>query len=226
MMGFFIGGLIPTSLVIAAACMNNNIQTLQRAEEFTGLKTGGLIVDAKKLKSYKNPISVSNMLNDSILKTLYLPDHINEQQRILIISTRPHEGKTVICNMLCERLSQKGRKCLVVAPVIETGTLSVVNFQVNPVFSQARPGDLIPADKPEDADILLLELPPLITDDYPVEFVRQFNMAFLICNANREWTKADQTALDNFIHISGITPHLILNQADKDAVEDVLGKIG
>jgi uncharacterized protein involved in exopolysaccharide biosynthesis len=224
LMGFFIGGLIPASLVIVSAYMNNNIRTLQRAEDLTGLRTGGLIVDVKELKSYKNPEAVNNTLHDSLLKTLYLPDH-HEQQRILIVSTRPHEGKSMICNMLCERLSFKGRKCLVVSPVAETGTLSVVNFQINNVFSQARPGDLVPVDKPEDADILLLELPSLITNDYPVEFVRQFNMAFLICNANREWTKADQTALDNFIHISGITPHLILNQADKDAVEDVLGKI-
>ncbi|GHT21053.1 hypothetical protein FACS189430_00490 [Bacteroidia bacterium] len=225
LMGFFIGGLIPASLVIASAYMNNNIRTLQRAEDFTGLKTGGLIVDIKELKSYKNPEAVNNTLNDSILKTLYLPGQIHEQQRILIVSTRPHEGKTMICNMLCERLSFKGRKCLIVTPVAETGTLSVVHFHINNAFSQARPEDLVPVDKPEDADILLLELPSLITNDYPVEFVRQFNMAFLICNANREWTKADQTALDNFIHISGITPHLILNQADRDAVEDVLGKI-
>ena len=145
--------------------------------------------------------------------------------RILIISTRPGEGKTLISNMLCERLISKGRKCLVVMPYIEEGDWSVVSYKVDKSFYQSRAEDIVPVEKMNDADMLIIELPPLIMNDYPVELIRQFDVAFLICKANREWVKADQTALDSFITISGIRPHVILNDVDIDIVEEILGKV-
>jgi hypothetical protein len=147
------------------------------------------------------------------------------QMRILMISTRQGEGKTTISNLLCERLNSKGRKCLVVMPYIEAGDWSVASYKVDKSFYQSRAEDIVPVEKMNDADILIIELPPLIMNDYPVDLIRQFDMAFLVCKANREWLKADQTALDSFIRISGISPHIILNEADAGIVEEVLGKV-
>jgi len=154
-----------------------------------------------------------------------MTQHRSSQIRILIISTRPGEGKTMISNMLCERLISKGRKCLVVTPYIDSGNWSVVSYKVDKSFFTARSDDIIPLERMNDADILIIELPPLIMNDYPVELIRQFDLAFLICKANREWAKADQIALDSFVKISGINPQIILNEVEVDVVEDLLGKI-
>lgn len=225
LLGAMIGFVIPVSVIIGMAYFNNNIQTPQRAEQATGLKVGGIVPNTQKLNAYKNPEQVSDGLSDTILKNLYLADHKNNQQRILVISTRPSEGKTTICNLLCERLIRKGRKCLVVVPYLDSGSWSVVSYKVDNAFYQARAEDLVPVERLNNADILILELPSLIMSDYPVTLIKEFDMAFLVCDANREWAKADQTALDSFIKISGMTPQLILNDVELDIVEDILGKI-
>jgi len=225
LLGTMIGFVIPSSIFLGMAYFNNNIQTPKRAEEVTGLKTAGIIPNTKKLQALKNPEMISDGLSDTILKNLYMTDRKSSQTRILIISTRPGEGKTMISNLLCERLLNKGRKCLVVMPYIDSGSWSVVSYKVDKSFYQARAEDIIPVERMNDADTLIIELPPLIMNDYPVELIRQFDMAFLICSANREWVKADQTALDSFIKISGITPQIILNDVEMEVVEEILGKI-
>ncbi|MDR1170860.1 MAG: hypothetical protein LBL24_00240 [Bacteroidales bacterium] len=225
MLGMMIGFVVPSSIFLGMAYFNSNIQTPQRAEEITGLKTAGIVPNTRKLQALKNPEMVSDGLSDTILKNLYLADYKSGQMRILIISTRAGEGKTMISNMLCERLRDKGRKCLVVMPYVESGSWSVVSYKVDKSFYQARAEDIVPVERMSEADILIIELPPLIMNDYPVELIRQFDMAFLICKANREWVKADQMALDSFVRISGITPQLILNDVELDIVEEILGKI-
>ena len=224
-LGTLIGFVIPSSVFLGMAYFNSNIQTPQRAEEATGLDIAGIIPNTRRLEGLKNPELIRDSLSDTILKNLYLTDQKSNQMRILIISTRTGEGKTVISNLLCERLINKGRKCLVVTPYMDSGSWGVVSYKVDQSFYQARAEDLVPVEKMSDADILIIELPPLIMNDYPVELIRQFDMAFLICKASREWVKADQTALDSFIKISGIKPYIILNDVELDVVEEILGKI-
>jgi len=226
LLGAAIGFMIPSSIFLGMAYFNGNIQTPLRAEQVTGLRLAGIVPNSRKLQELRNPAQISDGLSDTILKNLYMTDHKSNQMRILIISTRPGEGKTLISNMLCERLLSKGRKCLVVMPFIDSGSWSVVSYKVDKTFYQARAEDIVPMEKMNEADILIIELPPLIMNDYPVELIKQFDMAFLICKADREWVKADQTALDGFVRISGITPQVILNNVELDVVEEILGKVG
>ena len=224
MLGTMIGLVIPASIFLGKAYFNYSIQTPQRAEEIIGLKCAGVIPNIEKLKNYKFPDTISNGLCDTILKSLYMINSRTSQVRILIISTRPREGKTTICNMLCERLNQKDRKCLVVTPYIEDGNWSVVSYKVDKSFYHSRTEDIVPIERMNDANILIIELPPLIMNDYPVELIRQFDMSYLVCKANREWVRADQTALESFITISGIQPQVVLNEVTTDVVEEVLGR--
>ena len=223
--GALLGFVVPATFLLLKVGFNTNIQTPQRAEKATGLITAGIIPNTQKLLSLKNCEQITNGLNDVILKNLYLTDHKFGQVRVLIISTRPAEGKTLISNMLCERLLEKGRKCLVVTPFMDSGSWSVVSYKASKFSYKARAEDIAPVEKMNDADILIIELPALIINDYPVELIRQFNTAFLICRANRQWGKADQNALDSFVKVSGINPQIILNDAELDLVEEILGKI-
>lgn len=225
MLGTALGFVIPSFIFLGMAYFNNNIQTPLRAENVTGLKIAGIIPNSRKLQALKNADTISDGLSDTILKNLYMTDHKSGQIRILMISMRAEEGKTLISNILSERLYSKGRKCLVVTPYIDSGSWSVVSYRVDKTFFHSRAEDIIPVEKMSDADVLIIELPPLITNDYPVELVKQFDMAFLICRADREWVKADQTSLDSFIRVSGMTPQIILNHVELDVVEEILGKI-
>lgn len=225
MLGTMIGFVVPSSIFLGMSYLNNNIQTHYRAEEIIGLKSAGIMPNLNKLHKYKHTEMISNLLRDTILKSLYMVNHQSGQIRILIISTRPGEGKTVISNMLCERIIEKGRKCLVVMPYADGNDWSIVTYKVDKSSYQSRAEDIVPIERMNDADVLIIELPSLILNDHPVDLLRQFDIAFLICNANREWAKADQTALESFIKISGIRPQIILNDVDLDIVEEVLGKV-
>ena len=224
LLGALLGFLVSSSVCLFKACSNNHIQTPQRAEEITGLVTAGVIPNIKKLQGLKNYQQLTNGLSDAILKNVYMADNRFGQMRILMISTRPEEGKTMISNMLCERLLDKGNKCLVVMPYIDSGSWSVVTYKARDVEYQARSQEIAPVEKINDADILIIELPSLVTNNYPVELIKQFNIAFLVCRANREWGNADQTALNSFVRISGIKPHIILNDVELNLVDDILGK--
>ena len=225
LLGALLGFVVSTSVFLVRAFFNNHIQTPQRAEKATGLTTAGVVPNTKKLQALKNASQITTGLSDAILKNLNMTDHRSDQIRILMISTRAEEGKTLISNMLCERLIDKGRKCLVVMPYMDSGSWSVVSYKANSFFYQARAEDIAPIEKMNEADILIIELPSLMTNDYPVDLIKQFNIAFLVCKANREWTSADQTALDNFVKISGIKPQIILNDVELDLVKEILGKI-
>jgi len=224
-LGTVIGCVLPASFFLGRALFNDAIQTPERAEKKIGLRCAGVMPNIEKLQNNQFPEMISNGLSDTILKSLYMINYKPGQTRILIISTRPGEGKSVISNMLCERLLSKGRKCLVVKPYMEAGDWSVVSYKVDKSFYQSRTEDIVPIEKMIDAEILIIELPSLILNDYPVELIRQFDIAFLVCKANREWLKADQAALDSFVRISGINPHIILNEVHTDIVEEILGKV-
>jgi len=225
LLGAFAGFILPLSFLLLKAGFNNNIRTPQRAEKATGLITAGIIPNTQKLLMLKNHGQITNGLNDVILKNLFLTDNKTGQVRVLILSTRPLEGKTLVSNMLCERLLEKGSKCLVVTPFLDSGSWSVVSYKASKFSLHPRASDIAHVEKINDADILIIELPSLITNDYPVELIKQFNTAFLVCRANRKWGNADQNALDNFISISGISPQIILNDTELDMVEEMLGKI-
>ena len=225
LLGAMTGFVAPVVFLLLKVGFNNNIRTPKRAENATGLITAGIIPNTQKLLMLKNYEQITNGLNDVILKNLSLTDHKSGQVRVLIISTRPSEGKTLISNMLCDRLLEKGRKCLVVTPFMNSGSWSVVSYKASKFTYKARSEDIAPVETMNDADILIIELPSLIVNDYPVELIKQFNTAFLVCRANRKWGKADQNALDNFVRVSGISPQIILNDAELDLVEEILGKI-
>jgi hypothetical protein len=216
------GFVISSTVFLVKACSNNHIHSPQRAEEATGLVTAGVIPNIKKLQGLKNCQQLTSRLSDAILKNVYLADNRFGQMRILMISTRPEEGKTMISNMLCERLLDKGNKCLVVMPYIDSGSWSVVTYKARDFDYKAQSQEIAPVEKMNDADILIIELPSLVTNNYPVELIKQFNIAFLVCRANREWGNADQTALNSFVRISGIKPHIILNDVELNMVDDLL----
>ncbi|MDR2040187.1 MAG: hypothetical protein LBQ60_19880 [Bacteroidales bacterium] len=223
-MGGMAGFMIPVILILSIAYFGRKISTPERAERMTKLQVGGIFPYVKRLNNYKNAEIIRHSLADTILKKLY---HSYDQrcQKILIISTRPGEGKTVIGNFLSERLIQKGKKTMVAVPHLNITGINTLNYDTDHTFLRSTIEDLVPADKLDDADILLWELPPLISNDYPIKLIRQFNIVFLVCDANREWTNADQIALDSFVNVSETIPYIILNRVNDDVVRDLLGKI-
>jgi len=78
---------------------------------------------------------------------------------------------------------------------------------------------------PFTPDYVIIELPALIYNDYPVNLVAQADMSILVCRSNRLWSEADQSALNNLLPITGSKINFIVNGVELKEVESVLGDL-
>ncbi len=74
-------------------------------------------------------------------------------------------------------------------------------------------------------DFVLIELPPILNHTYPVGLIATAELPILVCRSNREWTSADQGALDTFSKLTEHAIHFILNGVELAEIESVLGDL-
>lgn len=74
-------------------------------------------------------------------------------------------------------------------------------------------------------DVVLIELPSLVYNNYPCELVANADMSVLVCRANRLWAESDQIALNNLLPLSSNKMHFIINGVELKEVESVLGDL-
>lgn len=77
----------------------------------------------------------------------------------------------------------------------------------------------------KDTDYILLELPAILSKNYPAALVAAADLNILICRSNRLWSEADKTALHNFKSLAGDKVHYILNGVELQELEAMLGEI-
>ena len=74
-------------------------------------------------------------------------------------------------------------------------------------------------------DYVLIELPPILYYPYPAGLVKSADVALLVCRANRIWSQADQSVLDNFMKLTTNEPLFLLNGVGLQVIESVLGDL-
>jgi polysaccharide biosynthesis transport protein len=74
-------------------------------------------------------------------------------------------------------------------------------------------------------DFILLELPSILFNPYPVGLISVIDLPVLVCRANRTWSEADRSANEAFAKLSQERVHFILNGSELLAVESVIGEL-
>ena len=74
-------------------------------------------------------------------------------------------------------------------------------------------------------DFVLIELPPILSCPYPVSLLSEADIPVMVCRSNRNWTEADQLALDVFAKLTDKEVHFILNGVQLQVIESVLGDL-
>lgn len=74
-------------------------------------------------------------------------------------------------------------------------------------------------------DYVILEIPSFLHNSFPAPLLASFDLAVLVCRANRIWTKADEGALDLINKTALIEPVILLNGVELPVVETVLGTL-
>jgi polysaccharide biosynthesis transport protein len=74
-------------------------------------------------------------------------------------------------------------------------------------------------------DYVIIELPPIIYNNYPTELFTHSDIDILICRSNRLWSEADQSALNDLLPLSSSKMHFIINGVELKEVESLLGDL-
>jgi hypothetical protein len=74
-------------------------------------------------------------------------------------------------------------------------------------------------------DYVFIEIPALIFNNYPSDLIAQSDLSVLICRANRLWSVADQTAMNELLPLSGNKMVFIVNGVELQELESLVGEL-
>jgi polysaccharide biosynthesis transport protein len=74
-------------------------------------------------------------------------------------------------------------------------------------------------------DYVFIEIPAIIFNNYPADLIAQSDLSVLICRANRLWSEADQTALNELLPLSGNKMAFIVNGVELQELESLVGEL-
>lgn len=79
--------------------------------------------------------------------------------------------------------------------------------------------------KREIPEYIFIEIPAILHYAYPTELISEIELPILVCRANRVWTEADRSMLDNLLNMNDNTCSYILNGVELQVVESILGEL-
>jgi succinoglycan biosynthesis transport protein ExoP len=74
-------------------------------------------------------------------------------------------------------------------------------------------------------DYVLIELPSILFNSYPMELISNSDLPILVCRSNRVWTDSDHGVLDILMNLTKQKTHFILNGIDPLVIESILGDL-
>lgn len=74
-------------------------------------------------------------------------------------------------------------------------------------------------------DYVIIELPPIIHNNYPTELFIESDVDILICRSNRLWSEADDYALGGLLTTTAFKTHFVINGVELKEIESLLGDL-
>ena len=74
-------------------------------------------------------------------------------------------------------------------------------------------------------DYVIIELPPIIHNNYPAELFIESDIDILICRSNRLWSEADDYALGGLLTTTAFKTHFVINGVELKEIESLLGDL-
>jgi succinoglycan biosynthesis transport protein ExoP len=153
---------------------------------------------------------------------------------IIAFSTREQEGKSFLLKRISEQLGSIGHKVLHLHSHPGSGradkTYDEAQFVVTNNFYQISSirGLHTPEFTPEwdKYHYIFVEFPGIINSSYPVNLFKTADHCFLVCRANRTWSKADANILAEVLEVTNpIKPKILLNGVAIEEMETILGDL-
>jgi len=249
LLAYLLGMIIVIAILIALEYFDSTIKTPERAERFIKLKLAGVYPKIVR-QIYSVDIGfiiprLVEMIAHNIKLALFksMDDHGKKPGYILLFSTRNAEGKTTIARELTRKFKSFGENVLCMNYSIEQS--ENVNYQSTSELIPPTDDEILYSIRDnffevkdikeimqgfehldhESYDYILVEIPSIINNTYPIELLKQFNLALLVVRANRSWTDADVSSLNAFKVAFPKTSLIVLNGIELDYLDSVLGEV-
>jgi len=194
--GFMVGFILVLVFILAKALINQTLQHPERARKLVGLPLLGIYPLLNA-----NPPFLAKANLRLIQQLLSRVDTTRMPVIIGVLSVQNKEGKSTMIDLFYKELTSLNYK-------VER------QVWINSSTSFATTGD-----------ILLMEFPPLDSLLIKPGMLPPLNHTFLVCRANRIWSRVDKELLNLFNKTTGNQPSLILNGVDTVFAEEFIGEV-
>jgi len=249
LLAYLAGLILIIAILIALEYFDNTIKTPERAEQFIKLKVAGVYPKiVKQIYSVDIGFIIPRLVEmiAQNIKLALTKANINQEKKpvyILVFSTRNGEGKTTIARELSRKIKSFGENVLYLNYVMEqsnTGpyissselipqTDDEIIYPIKDNFFEIKDVQEIMQgyehlDR-ESYDYIFVEIPSIINNSYPIEFIKLFHLALIVVRANRCWIEADVVSLDAFKEAFPQTSLIVLNGIELDYLDSILGEV-
>lgn len=237
MIGFF----LVLFIILLLEYFDSSLKSPDRVAKKVGLKLAGAYPYISPTLKMKDAVFVSNRLIEMIIQNIkksITQNTVYPAQKpylLLFFSTQSKVGKTLLMTKIANKLRTHGEKVLLLnyadEQILEHEDFDhSYQYSVNESFSKVRNlRDLINSKNLRKEnygyDYIMMELPAIIYNDYPMELIQQVDASLLILKGSSSWNKADESALANISELSKEKPMIILNEAEDYAIEEMISGI-
>lgn len=245
---FMAGLFLTTGAIILLEFIDTSIKFPDRAEELTKNKLIGAFpkISSKPPKEIDFP-QITARLIDMISQKIKLAEiqrpAIDKPFMILLLSTRLYEGKTFIANKLVEKFRDVGHRVLYIKPFeqkpkeeFEEQFRSHNDENQSWDFEYEVPDNFISIRNVNELlrnytfitkgfHYIFIEIPALLSSDFPPAFAAEADLSLLVCRATRTWNKADDEVLEVYRTNAKQPIYSLINGVNVDNLEGIIGEI-
>ncbi len=234
-----VGFVLVAATILVLELLDGNINTAKRAEDKIELKVSSIFpvinTNHKKIDYDYLQNKAINAISRNVILNQFKKEKESEPVVNMLFSTQENEGKTFICKHLIAKLCELDYNILHVTYDDENLGLTgdryhkihyVVSDQLYKI-SNIREFDANDEIKDFNTfDFIILEIPSIIKNPFPVKLASTMDYTFLVTRANRAWGEADINALALFNEATtGPEPTIILNGVKVLEMETVVGDL-
>ncbi len=234
-----VGFVLVAATILLLELLDGNLNTSKRAEDKIELKVSSIfpVIGRKKDKldyQYLQNKAV-NAISRNVILNQFKKEKEHEPVVNMLFSTQENEGKTFICRHLIAKLCELDYNILHIT--YDDEDLGLTGEHYNKIVYEVS-DKLYKISNIREFDtnqiitdfntynFVILEIPSIIKNPFPVKLASTMDYTFLVTRANRAWGDADKNALSLFNEATtGPEPTIILNGVKVLEMETVVGDL-
>jgi polysaccharide biosynthesis transport protein len=229
-----VGFLVALALVFFAAYLDSSVSTPENARKLTGLDVAGMYTG--KTREGTLSAGINNRLSQMLIRKILMIREKNGHKTpfiISVMSTKQGEGKSYVAQNITEQLLSFDFNPLLITHHQKDGETppEAINQVSYPsglgVFKSPSLARMMEDNRWDTSarDFIILEVPSILDDSFPLQFLKEPDLSLLVCSATRSWKDSDMKALELIREAGANNLNMVLNGIDPQVSESFLGEI-